>query len=75
MGRVNRMMRQRWGLAAITAVVGLALLLELSNRRVRSIDDLAEALDLPVLGSIASATSMLKRSARGKRPSIAGARA
>ena len=55
--------------------VGLALLLELSNRRVRSIDDLAEALDLPVLGSIASATSMLKRSARGKRPSIAGARA
>ena len=55
--------------------IGLALLLELSNRRVRSRDDLAEALDLPVLGSIASATSMLKRSARGKRPSIAGARA
>ena len=33
--------------------VGLALLLELINRRVRSTTDLAEALDLPVLGSIA----------------------
>ena len=33
--------------------VGLALMLELINRRVRSTDDLAEALDIPVLGSIA----------------------
>ena len=33
--------------------VGLALTLELSNRRVRSTDDLLEALNLPVLGSIA----------------------
>ena len=33
--------------------VGLALLLELINRRVRSTEDLAEALDMPVLGSIA----------------------
>lgn len=33
--------------------VGLALLLELTNRRVRSADDLLEALNLPVLGSIA----------------------
>ena len=40
--------------------VGLALMLELINRRVRSADDLVEALDLPVLGSIASATAMLK---------------
>lgn len=47
--------------------VGLALMLELANRRVRSADDLREALDLPVLGSIASASGMLKRSASGKR--------
>ena len=33
--------------------VGLALILELTNRRVRSTEDLAEALDIPVLGSIA----------------------
>jgi len=33
--------------------IGLALLLELANRRVRSVDDLLEALNLPVLGSIA----------------------
>ena len=51
--------------------VGLALMLELINRRVRSADDLVEALDLPVLGSIASATAMLKRSARGKQPRLA----
>ena len=42
--------------------VGLALMLELANRRVRSADDLAEALDLPVLGAIAAAGGMLKRS-------------
>ena len=47
--------------------VGLALMLELANRRVRSADDLREALDLPVLGSIVSASGMLKRSASGKR--------
>ena len=33
--------------------IGLALVLELINRRVRSTEDLAEALDIPVLGSIA----------------------
>ena len=33
--------------------LGLALLLELINRRVRSTEDLAEALDMPVLGRIA----------------------
>lgn len=57
--------------------VGLALMLELSNRRVRSADDLAEILDLPVLGSIASAAPMLKRSHSGKFPALttSGARA
>ena len=33
--------------------VGLALMLELMNRRVRSAEDLTEALDVPMLGSIA----------------------
>lgn len=33
--------------------VGLALMLELANRRVRSAQDLADALDIPLLGSIA----------------------
>jgi len=33
--------------------IGLALLLEFANRRVRSVDDLLDALNLPVLGSIA----------------------
>ena len=57
--------------------VGLALMLELANRRVRSADDLAEALDLPVLGSIAAARGMLKRSSTPKGPALAasGARA
>ena len=40
--------------------VGLALLLELANRRVRSTQDLAEALNLPVLGTISSAAGILK---------------
>jgi succinoglycan biosynthesis transport protein ExoP len=42
--------------------VGLALMLELANRKVRSADDLVDALDLPVLGTIASAGRSLKRS-------------
>jgi polysaccharide biosynthesis transport protein len=33
--------------------LGLALMLELAQRRVRSTDDLVEALELPVLGAIA----------------------
>jgi succinoglycan biosynthesis transport protein ExoP len=41
--------------------VGLALTLELANRHVRSAQDLLEALDLPVLGSISSAAGMLKQ--------------
>lgn len=45
--------------------VGLALLLELMNRRVRSTEDLVEALELPVLGSISSAAGMFKRTAIG----------
>lgn len=40
--------------------VGLALTLELLNRRVRSAQDMADALCLPVLGSISSARGMLK---------------
>lgn len=47
--------------------VGLALVLELMNRRVRSADDLSEALNMPVLGSIASAAGMLKHAAKGAR--------
>jgi polysaccharide biosynthesis transport protein len=47
--------------------VGIALMLELMSRRVRSSDDLAEALNMPVLGSIASAAGMLKAAAKGAR--------
>lgn len=39
--------------------VGLALLLELKDRKVRSAQDLVDALDLPVLGSIGTATHLL----------------
>lgn len=42
--------------------VGIALLLEVLNRRVRSAQDLAEALDLPVLGVLQDST----RAGRGK---------
>jgi len=45
--------------------VGLALVLELTNRRVRSTEDLVEALELPVLGAISSASGMFKRTAIG----------
>lgn len=45
--------------------IGLALVLELMNRRVRSTDDLVEALELPVLGAISSASGMFKRTAIG----------
>ena len=56
--------------------VGLALMLELANRRVRSADDLAEALDLPVLGTIAAAGGMLRRKGgAGPALAIAGAKA
>ncbi|MDQ5914614.1 MAG: protein tyrosine kinase modulator [Pseudomonadota bacterium] len=34
--------------------VGVALMLELGNRRVRSAEDLAEAIDLPLLAAISS---------------------
>jgi succinoglycan biosynthesis transport protein ExoP len=47
--------------------VGLALALELMNRKVRSTDDLVEALELPVLGAISSASGMFKRTAIGVR--------
>jgi polysaccharide biosynthesis transport protein len=57
--------------------IGLALMLEMANRKVRSADDLTEALDLPVLGSIAAAGRMLKRSSGTKTGNLTttGARA
>ncbi len=47
--------------------VGLALMLELTNRRVRSAEDLVEALEIPLLGAISSAAGMLKRLPSGAR--------
>lgn len=47
--------------------VGIALVLELMNRKVRSTDDLVEALELPVLGTISSASGMFQRTAIGVR--------
>lgn len=45
--------------------VGLALVLELSNRRVRSAEDLGDALVLPVLGAISSASGLLRLTRSG----------
>lgn len=45
----------------------LALVLELVNRRVRSGRDLAEALQLPVLGTIAAAPSLFWLTTTGRR--------
>lgn len=47
--------------------VGAALMLELGNRRVRSAEDLAQAIDLPLLASIASTRppATLGRTLRG----------
>ncbi len=42
--------------------LGLALLLELINRKVRSTDDLFEVLDLPLLGAVGSARGLLRYS-------------
>jgi chain length determinant protein EpsF len=47
--------------------VGLALALELRNRRVRSAEDLTDALDIPLLGHVRSASSFLKPSPAGTR--------
>lgn len=47
--------------------VGLALMLELSNRRVRSAQDLTEALEVPVLGAISSAAGMFTLNTTGAR--------
>jgi capsular polysaccharide biosynthesis protein len=41
--------------------VGLALVLELRQRRVRSGHDLVDALGIPLLGSIRSAEEMMMR--------------
>lgn len=45
--------------------IALALALELANRRIRSTEDLLEALELPVLGSVSSAIGMFKRTNAG----------
>jgi len=45
------------GLLGLTA----ALVVELTNRRIRSVEDLLEALDIPSLGSVASATALFGR--------------
>jgi uncharacterized protein involved in exopolysaccharide biosynthesis len=47
--------------------VGLALTLELRNRRVRSSEDMSDALDIPLLGHVSSATSAMKISPAGAR--------
>jgi len=47
--------------------IGLALVLELSNRRVRSTEDLVDALEVPVLGAISSAGGLLRLSRSGAR--------
>jgi chain length determinant protein EpsF len=47
--------------------IGLALALELQNRRVRSAEDLAEALNIPQLGSITSAVGTIKAISIGAR--------
>jgi chain length determinant protein EpsF len=38
-----------------------ALVMELTHRRIRSVEDLLEALDIPSLGSVASATALFGR--------------
>jgi chain length determinant protein EpsF len=45
------------------ALLGLtaALVMELTHRRIRSVEDLLEALDIPSLGSVASATALFGR--------------
>ena len=43
------------------AGVSLALILELVNRRVRSVEDLAELIDLPVLATISSSGGIVPR--------------
>jgi chain length determinant protein EpsF len=45
------------GLLALT----VALVVELSRRRIRSVDDLLEVLDIPSLGSVSSATLLIGR--------------
>ena len=47
--------------------VGLALGLELHDRRVRSSEDLTDALDVPLLGQLTSINHMLKSTAAGVR--------
>jgi chain length determinant protein EpsF len=51
--------------------IGLALMLELAKRHVRSEQDLLEVLDLPVLSSISSAAGMFKQAAQATAPKTA----
>ncbi len=55
--------------------VGAALMLELGNRRVRSAEDLAEALGVPVLATISTIQSTAKRSffSLRRKPAFAAA--
>jgi len=46
--------------------IGAALVLELANRKIRSTEDLMETLNLPLLGSVASAAGILKNSRLGR---------
>jgi polysaccharide biosynthesis transport protein len=55
--------------------VACALLLELTNRRVRSAEDLVQILDLPVLASIASSSSHREMLAAPRRLAIGNGKA
>ena len=50
--------------------IGVALLIELTNRRVRSTDDLAEFLELPVLAAIASSAPGRPQRRQLPKPSL-----
>ncbi len=47
--------------------IGLALALELRSRRVRSVEDIADALAVPLLGEVSSAASVMKLALAGGR--------
>jgi chain length determinant protein EpsF len=50
--------------------VGLALLVEMANRRIRSVEDIAQALDLPVIGVLALPRKPFLERARLSLPGI-----
>jgi polysaccharide biosynthesis transport protein len=47
--------------------VGLAFMLELRNRRIRSVEDLAEVIELPVLATLSVARARLNTATRKRR--------